>query len=112
MVVKTFDWSPLNGPTGDITRTVTEVEFGDGYEQVMDNDMNSERQSWPLTFIDTWSQIQPIIAFLREHGEARAFKWVNPLGELGLYRAKQLKPQAMGFGKWTVTVTFVTFYRS
>ncbi len=112
MAVKTFDWSPLNGPTGDVTRTVTEVGFGDGYDQVMDDGMNSERQSWPLTFTDKWAEIQPILVFLREHGEARAFKWVNPLGELGLYRAKQLNPQAMGFGNWTVTVTFVTAYQA
>ena len=112
MALKTFGWSPLNGPTGDLSRRTRTAQFGDGYEQVTGDGMNSERQSWPLTFTDPWEDVKPIIDFLREHGETRAFKWVNPLYELGLYRATQLKTTALGFGNWTVTVTFVTAYRA
>lgn len=112
MALKTFIWSPLNGVTGDITRRTRTAQFGDGYEQVTDDGMNSENQSWPLSFTDKWTDIKPIIDFLREHGEARAFLWTNPLGESGLYRATKLKPTALGFGNWTVAVTFVTAYRA
>ncbi|NYA15764.1 phage tail protein [Serratia fonticola] len=110
--LKTFTWSPLVGATGDFTRRTRVAQFGDGYEQVTADGMNSEAQSWPLSFTDKWSDIKPIIDFLREHGEARAFQWRNPLGEIGLYRATKLKPTALGFGNWTVAVTFVTAYRA
>lgn len=112
MTVKTFIWSPLNGPTGDISWKTRTVQFGDGYEQVIDEGMNREKQSWPLTFTDKWAEIKPILEFLREHGTSRSFKWVNPVGELGLYRASQLKPTPLGFGNWTLSVTFTTAYRS
>ena len=111
MGVDVFTYSPLNGATGDFSRRTRTASFADGYEQVTGDGMNSEKQSWPLTFTDTWAEIKPISDFLRAHGEDKAFQWTNPIEEKGLYRATQLKMSALGFGKWTLTVTFVTAYK-
>lgn len=112
MAIDTFTWSPRNGPVADITYRSRSVQYGDGYEQNVDDGINPESQSWPLTFTGLNSDIAPIIAFLRAHRETRPFKWKNPLGELGLYRMKDLKPQQLDFARMTVTVTFITAYRA
>lgn len=110
MAIKTFTWSPLNGPTADLSYNTRSAQFSDGYEQITSNGLNPEKQAWPLTFTGMGDYISPIISFLREHKADRAFKWVNPLNELGLYRASQLKITPLDFERWTVTVTFTTAY--
>lgn len=112
MVLETFTWSPLNGPTADIQNRTRSAQYGDGYEQIVGDGINTEHQSWPLTFTGMKSEILPILAFVRAHRELRAFKWVNPLGELGLYRATQIKPTVIDFARMSLSVTFVTAYRA
>jgi len=111
-VLESFSWSPQNGPTADIQHRNTEVQYGDGYAQVAGDGINTESQKWPLTFIGMNEDIMPILAFLRAHAGVRAFKWVNPLGELGLYRASDIKPTIIDFARMSVTVTFATAYRA
>lgn len=112
MALETFTWSPLNGPTADIQFRNTTVQYGDGYAQVSGDGINTESQSWPLTFKGLNAEMKPILAFLRSHAEARAFKWTNPLGEVGLYRSAQLKPTPLDFARMQITVTFVLAYRA
>ncbi|WP_261370750.1 phage tail protein [Yersinia massiliensis] len=111
MAIKTFIWSPLNGPTSDISYRTRTAQFSDGYEQTVSDGVNSEKQVWPLTFMGQWGDMAPIVAFLREHKADRSFKWVNPLNELGLYRATQLKLTPLNFESWSITVTFTTAYK-
>lgn len=111
-VLETFNWSPLNGPTADIQNRNTEVQYGDGYAQVSGDGINTESQKWPLTFTGWNAEILPILKFLREHAGTRAFKWTNPLGELGLYRSSELKVTQIDFARMTLTVTFATAYRA
>lgn len=110
--LQVFTWSPLNGPTADIEFRNTEVQYGDGYTAVAGDGINTESHSWPLTFKGMNADIKPILAFLRAHAGSRAFQWTNPLGELGLYRSKQLKVTQIDFARMSVTVTFVTAYRA
>lgn len=110
MAIKTFIWSPLNGPTADFSYNTRSIQFGDGYQQVVSDGINPEKQTWPLTFTGKTNDMAPIIAFLREHKADKSFKWVNPLNELGLYRASQFKPTPLNFESWTISVTFTTAY--
>lgn len=112
MELETFIWSPQNGPTADIEFRTTTVQYGDGYEQVSGDGINTEYQSWPLTFKGYNDEIMPIVRFLRSHAEARAFKWTNPLGEMGLYRSTDMKVTPLDFARMQTTVTFVTAYRA
>ncbi len=112
MALQTFTWSPLNGPQADFSYNTRTTQYGDGYAQTVDDGINPESQSWPLTFTATTVEILPIVKFLRAHGQSKTFKWTNPLGELGLYRATDLKITPLDFARMTVTVTFVTAYRA
>lgn len=112
MALETFTWSPQNGPIADIENRNTTAQYGDGYAQVVGDGINTESQSWPLTFTGYKSEVLPILAFLRSHAERRAFKWVNPLGEVGLYLGKSIKTTVIDFERMSVTVTFVTAYRA
>ena len=112
MTLETFTWSPLNGPTADIKNRTTTVQYGDGYAQVSGDGINTETQSWPLTFKGYNAEMMPILTFLRARGEVQAFKWVNPLGETGLYRSSDLKVTPLDFARMQIAVTFVTAYRA
>lgn len=94
--IKIFDAPPRYGTEGEFEPIIREVQFGDGYRQVSGDGINSEKESWPLTFSGPWHFIEPIVEFLREHNGHRSFQWRNPLYQLGLYTA----------GKYTVTPTF------
>ncbi|WP_038180281.1 phage tail protein, partial [Xenorhabdus bovienii] len=85
------------------------VQFGDGYKQTSGDGINSQRESWPLSFVGALFEIEPIIAFLREHQGWRSFKWRNPLSELGLYQAGKFNIQANGI-YFTLSVTFTRVY--
>ncbi|WP_038188352.1 phage tail protein, partial [Xenorhabdus bovienii] len=85
------------------------VQFGDGYKQTSGDGINSQRESWPLSFVGALFEIEPIIAFLREHQGWRSFKWRNPLSELGLYQAGKFNIQASG-AYFTLSVTFTRVY--
>ncbi|WP_426771020.1 hypothetical protein [Enterobacter cloacae complex sp. 379K3] len=52
--------------------------------------------------------MKPVLKFLREHGEVKAFKWTNPLGELTSYRALQPKVTVLDFARMTIQLTFST----
>ncbi|MMZ50861.1 Phage minor tail protein [compost metagenome] len=94
--LKTFHFPPRYGAAGEFEPVVREVQFGDGYRQVTGDGINSEKESWPLTFSGPWKFVEPIVAFLREHNGYRSFQWRNPLYQLGLYNA----------GAFTLTPTF------
>lgn len=110
--LQTFTWSPLNGPTADIQYRNTSVQYGDGYAQVSGDGINTESQAWGVTFKGLNAEMTPILAFLRTHADSRAFKWRNPLGEVGLYRSSQLKSTQLDYARMQITATFVSAYRA
>ncbi|MGJ0578229.1 phage tail protein [Xenorhabdus bovienii] len=108
-MIKTFDFPARVGVVGEFEPIVRSVQFGDGYKQTSGDGINTQRESWPLSFVGALSDIQPIIAFLREHQGWRSFKWRNPLSELGLYQAGKFNIQANG-AYFTLSVTFTLIY--
>ncbi|MCG3463672.1 phage tail protein [Xenorhabdus bovienii] len=108
-MIKPFDFPARVGAVGEFEPIVRSVQFGDGYKQTSGDGINTQRESWPLSFVGALSDIQPIIAFLREHQGWRPFKWRNPLFELGLYQAGKFNIQANG-AYFTLSVTFTLIY--
>ncbi|WQN26138.1 phage tail protein [Stutzerimonas stutzeri] len=109
MPLETFTWSPRLGATGTEDERTRRVQLGDGYAQSVVDGINATTHSWPLTFTGTPEYLQPIRAFLRRHGKAKAFLWTPPLGELGLYQRSELS--LTGHGRvYTLAVTFETAY--
>lgn len=108
-MIKTFDFPARVGAVGEFEPVVRSVQFGDGYKQTSGDGLNAQRESWPLSFMGSLSDIQPIMAFLREHQGWHSFKWRNPLLELGLYQAGKFNVQANG-AYFTLSVTFTRVY--
>lgn len=108
--VEVFAWSPRVNASGKVAQATLSAQFGDGYRQVAEDGINTESQTWPLTFKGRESLIRPIVAFLRRHKGARPFQWTPPLGEPGLYIANGYEPTAIGGGLYSVSVTFEQFY--
>nr|WP_113865017.1 phage tail protein [Brenneria salicis]NMN90982.1 phage-related protein [Brenneria salicis ATCC 15712 = DSM 30166]RBP66474.1 phage-related protein [Brenneria salicis ATCC 15712 = DSM 30166]RLM32067.1 phage tail protein [Brenneria salicis ATCC 15712 = DSM 30166] len=114
--METFTFCPRVNPEGEFTQRTRAVQFGDGYTQRSGDGINSESQSWPLTFVGDNTFIQEIMAFLRRHNGYTAFQWVSPLSELGLYccpdgfNVTALGKNSRGVQMFQLTATFITAY--
>ncbi|MBE0152868.1 phage tail protein, partial [Serratia fonticola] len=78
MALETFTYAVRINPTGDHSFRVKDVQFGDGYKQSIGDGLNTEIQSWSLTFVSDLSRNAAIKAFFKRHAGYKAFKWVNP----------------------------------
>lgn len=73
----TFTWVPDDKPAGDVSFTVREVRFGDGYRQVSPDGINTKQRRWNLSFDRDEAEIEAIKAFLDSHVGER-FYWTPP----------------------------------
>ncbi|CDH08113.1 Phage minor tail [Xenorhabdus bovienii str. oregonense] len=115
-MLEEFTYIPRVNPTGDITQRVRTVQFGDGYTQRSGEGINSEHQSWSLTFVGNKQHIDDIRRFLLRHAGYRTFKWKNPLLDMGLYVCQGHKLTALGMNgmgqqMYQLTATFETTYQ-
>lgn len=86
MAVETYRW-PMQLGAGNIeySQSVRTVQFGDGYEQVADNGINSTAITVPMIYTGPESVVNEIRAFLLAH-TVKAFIITPPGEEKGLYR--------------------------
>lgn len=106
MAIERFTWQTEKGATGDIKQRTRTKQFGDGYGQTVSDGINNEQQSWPVSYTGSAARIKDIIAFLRRHKGAKAFLWMPPMGELGLYKCAGFQPSHKGGSAYTLTATF------
>jgi phage-related protein len=107
MAIERFTWQIEKGATGDIKQRTRSKQFGDGYEQSVSDGINNKVQSWPISHTGSAERIKEIIAFLDRHKGAKAFLWMPPLGELGLYKCPNgYQPSHKGGSVYTLTATF------
>lgn len=86
MALETYKWGCQLG-AGAVTYkdTVRSAQFGDGYEQVAAQGINSTMIEAPLVYAGRTAEVNEILTFLRAH-TVKAFA-ITPPGEvLGLYR--------------------------
>ncbi|MGO3447578.1 MAG: phage tail protein [Kluyvera intermedia] len=86
MAVETYKWhSQLGAGAVEYSQTVRSAQFGDGYEQVADNGINSMAIQVPMKHVGTEVEVNMIRDFLLAH-TVKAFI-ITPPGEvIGLYR--------------------------
>lgn len=86
MAVETYSWrSQLGAGAIEYSQTVRAAQFGDGYEQVADNGINSTAIQVPMKHTGTETEVNSIRDFLLAH-TVKAFI-ITPPGEAkGLYR--------------------------
>ncbi|MDY0920327.1 phage tail protein [Leclercia sp. CFBP8987] len=86
MAVETYNWrSQLGAGPVEYGQTVRSAQFGDGYEQVAENGINSTVIQVPMKHTGTEAEVNAIRDFLLAH-TVKAFI-ITPPGEVkGLYR--------------------------
>ncbi len=106
-----FTWTPDFNSDSDETPDVTAVKFGDGYEQRTANGINSNRQTWNLTFSnrDT-TEKDLLVAFLRDRGATEAFNWTPPYGSELVFVCRSWRPIPVKANLWTITAAFEQVY--
>lgn len=109
--METFTWKHVTGAKGAVRFRTLKAQFGDGYAQEVEDGINNEVQSWPLTFIGRRVVIEEIVAFLRRHPGAKAFRWTPPFGAPGFYTAGAFEPQRLGATAAQLSVTFQQVFR-
>ncbi|EAO9635475.1 phage tail protein [Salmonella enterica subsp. enterica serovar Hermannswerder] len=86
MAVETYSWrSQLGAGAIEYSQTVRAAQFGDGYEQVAENGINSTAIQVPMKHIGSESEVNAVRAFLLSH-TVKAFIITPPGEEKGLYR--------------------------
>lgn len=86
MAVETYNWrSQLGAGVIEYSQTVRAAQFGDGYEQVADNGINSTAIQVPMKHTGTETEVNSIRDFLLAH-TVKAFIITPPGEEKGLYR--------------------------
>lgn len=80
----TFTWDAQAVEGTELT-SVLAAQFGDGYEQIAANGINTAVETWNLTWTGKRKDVAKIRAFLRTH-IIESFWWTNPWGERNLYR--------------------------
>ncbi|BBQ83453.1 hypothetical protein WP3W18E02_19820 [Klebsiella sp. WP3-W18-ESBL-02] len=86
MAVETYKW-PMQLGAGAIkySQSLRTAQFGDGYEQVADNGINSTAIEIPMVFTGADNDVNEVRAFLLAH-TVKAFIITPPGEEKGLYR--------------------------
>lgn len=79
MEFETFDFPIKAGTQGHIEHRTLSAQFGDGYEQVAQAGIRSQRQSWPVEVTCAAGEAQRLAAFIQRHGQHVPFYWTAPL---------------------------------
>ncbi|WP_318387715.1 phage tail protein [Enterobacter sp.] len=86
MAVETYKWPvQLGGGAIEYDQTIRTAQFGDGYEQVAENGINSTAIQVPMKYTGKDDEVNEIRAFLLAH-TIKAFIITPPGEEKGLYR--------------------------
>lgn len=112
MPVDTFTWLPDDGIGGDIDFRTLNSKFGDGYEQVIGDGINTKQEKWTLKFDRSQATIAPIKAFIVAHPGYISFWWTPPDGAAvqGLYRCYGYNITARSGDQETLTCRFEKAY--
>ncbi|TDX14865.1 phage-related protein [Buttiauxella sp. BIGb0552] len=86
MAVETYKWhSQLGAGPIEYSQTVRAAQFGDGYEQVAENGINSTAIQLPMKHVGAEAEVNELRTFLLTH-VVKAFVITPPGEEKGLYR--------------------------
>lgn len=80
--METFTWCPRINPTEDVSYNTRKVKFGDGYEQVSGNGLNSRSQKWAMEFVGDDNYISAIRHFIDKHAGIKSFSGNRLLSHL------------------------------
>lgn len=103
----TFTYVPEFGAVVNKKPTVRSAKFGDGYEQRLAFGINTNPQSWNLSFSmreDTEADL--IDAFLTARAGVEAFDWTPPNGSAGKYICREWSRTLEKYNLSSIQATF------
>lgn len=112
----TFIWAPDFGCRAQYSPAkngVHSVRFNDGYEQRLEVGLNTNPETWPLTFSKrTSAEALAIRDFLKTQKGVLAFNWTTPNGDAYLFKCQIFDVMNEKFNLQTVTATFEQVFES
>lgn len=103
--METFTFQPNWGMELSRKPEVTQIKFGDGYEQVAPKGINHNLRSYSLSFSGAESKIRQIDNFLNQHGGYKAFIWTPYQSKQGKFRCYEWTV-TQNTGYWTLSAEF------
>lgn len=101
-----FQWSPDLGAEREEAPLVKVTKFGDGYESRLPVGINDQPSKWSVSFTSPLLRHKEIRNFLKKQGASKAFAWVDPEGEEGIYVCRSWKSRQKNFGVFEITGAF------
>jgi phage-related protein len=105
-MVDTFTWRPDKAAPAAMEQRTRSAQFGSGYMQEAGDGLNTETQSWALTFTGNKVRIKEILTFLRAQQGYKAFIWSTPLDGPLYFKCRSYTPTPLGGTAWTLSATF------
>jgi len=103
-----FTWVPSYGTQANNKPRVLETQFGDGYAQRAGDGINSNPQTWAITFIDIPpADADAIDTFLGTQAGVTPFDWTTPKGDALRFTCSDWHRTYDSYGGHGVTATFV-----
>jgi len=102
------------GSSATLNLRVNETQFGDGYKQSVQDGINTDEESWSLTFlpIETASSIT-LVGLLKQskNGTANVLSWTPP-GEstAKYYEASDITRKPISYTLWQVGCTLTRVF--
>jgi phage-related protein len=103
-----FTWLVDANPSHSKKPRVTNIKFGDGYEQRIRYGINTNPQSWEVSFANRdETEANEIDAFLDEQGGVTAFDWTPPGQAVALkFKCQQWNKVAGKGNFFSITASF------
>lgn len=102
-----FTWTPDFGSNADVKTAVTQVKFGDGYEQRIPQGMNAVSEAWALQFNQREeSEATAILTFLKARAGVESFAWTTLDGDDIVVVCRSWSKTKMKGGRQSITATF------
>ena len=109
----TFTYTADFGATKKLTPKVTEISFGDGYAQRARNGLNTNPQTWDLSFSNrTDTEAEAIDAFLTARGGYESFDWTPYNESAGKYICKEWSKSIDGFNRNSIQASFIQVFEA
>lgn len=107
MPIQTFSTAPDFGAQLEKKPRVRRAQFGDGYQQRVGDGINTQPESWSLTFsARTPAERDEIMSFLEARGGIEAFLWTTPRGTSGKFICQEWGGSPQSAAAHTVTAKF------
>lgn len=107
----TFTYTPDFGAAKKLAPRVKVIAFGDGYEQRLAYGINTNPQTWDLTFANrTDTETTNIDAFLTARGAVESFDWTPYNGSAGKYVCREWTRSIDGYNRNTIQATFIQVF--